>query len=313
MSEMMSMDYEAEQMMTPEQKELSEVRQRHIAESPVIKELPSDFSYTVWASYITGFLGNVIDGTFNGKKVNVERFSFGEGQPWRYNNLIKGDREDPKVQFEELESVTNAFEKMRTEEREVERSHESRRRREEQDRREQAKIDEANRIESLKTQEFNKILDQLGENVKVLDQISKQDKDLLISVLKDLASSRVKWDGEMRLGYSIVIYLGPWSTEREKEDEYERVKTTLEYERVKTTLLGLMGIDSDTKPKKWINPIYGYLHSETHDTILPGVIVRESYYYGETGCDKTGNGNRAVLRIEDNPEKDVIRWAPRSW
>ena len=44
MSEKMSMDERAEQMMTPEQAELSEVRQRHIAENPAIKKLPSDFS-----------------------------------------------------------------------------------------------------------------------------------------------------------------------------------------------------------------------------------------------------------------------------
>lgn len=193
MSEKMSMDERAEQMMTPEQAELSEVRQRHIAENPAIKELPSDFSgYTGIKSPTTGFLRGVISGTFDGKEVCVYRNSFGEGEPWRYYSSIEGDPEDPEVKFNELEFVTNAFAKMRTEEKEVERRHEMRRGREERDRIEQAKIDEANRIKGLEAQGFKNILEQLGENLKVLDQIPEEDKDIIISALKNLAASRVK-------------------------------------------------------------------------------------------------------------------------
>lgn len=302
MSEKMSMDAIAEQMMTPEQAELSEVRQRHIAENPAIKGLPSDFSgSTGIKSPTTGSLIGVISGTFGGKEIRVYRSSFGEGEPWKYGNLIEGDPEDPEVKFNELEFVTNAFAKMRTEEKEVERSHEMRREREERDRIEQAKIDEANRIKGLEAQGFNNILEQLGENLKVLDQIPEEDKDIIISALKNLAASRVKLDGEVGLGYSTVMYLGPRNEELENEEQYGRVKTAL---------LSLMGIASDTEPKRWDGGwgggFYGYLHSETYDTTLPGVIVRESYDRQETG------GNRAVLRIEDNPSQDKLIWAASS-
>ena len=298
MSERMSMDAIAEQMMTPEQAELSEVRQRHIAANPEIAKLPGDFSgYTGIKSPTTGFLKGVISGTFDGKEVSVYRSSFGEGEPWRYYSSIEGDPEDPEVKFKELEFVTNAFVKMRTEENEVERRHEMRREREERDRIEQAKIDEANRIKGLEAQGFNNILEQLGENLKVLDQIPEEDKDIIISALKNLAASRVKLDGEVGLGYSTVMYLGPRNEELENEEQYGRVKTAL---------LSLMGNAGDTELKRWAGGFYGYLHSETYDTTLPGVIVRESYDRQETG------GNRAVLRIEDNPSQDKLIWAASS-
>ena len=298
MSEKMSMNERAEQMMTPEQAELSEVRQRHIAANPEIAKLPGDFSgYTGIKSPTTGFLKGVISGTFDGKEVYVCRNSFGEGEPWRYYSSIEGDLEDPEVKFNELEFVTNAFVKMRTEEKEVERSHKMRRGREERDRIEHAKIDEANRIKGLEAQGFNNILEQLGENLKVLDQIPEEDKDIIISALKNLAASRVKLDGEVGLGYSTVMYLGPRNEELENEEQYGRVKTAL---------LSLMGNAGDTERKRWAGGFYGYLHSETYDTTLPGVIVRESYDRQETG------GNRAVLRIEDNPSQDKLRWAVSS-
>ena len=302
MSEKMSMNERAEQMMTPEQAELSEVRQRHIAANPEIAKLPGDFSgYTGIKSPTTGFLKGVISGTFDGKEVYVCRNSFGEGEPWRYYSSIEGDLEDPEVKFNELEFVTNAFVKMRTEEKEVERSHKMRRGREERDRIEQAKIDEANRIKGLEAQGFNNILEQLGENLKVLDQIPEEDKDIIISALKKLASGRVKADGELGLGYSTVLYLGSYRKGYESEEQYLRVKTAL---------LSLLGIARDAKPKRWGGGLYGYLHSETYETIIPGVIVRESYNHQETGRDTTGN--RAVLRIEDNPSHDKLRWAVSS-
>lgn len=303
MSEMMSKDYEAEQMMTPEQAELSEVRHRHIAANPGIKKLPGDFSgYVDRKSPTTGFLSGVISGTFDGQKVDVMRNSFGEGQPWRYKNIRGSEVENPQGMFEELGFVTRAFVEMQNEEKRVQRRHEDTRRDEERKRIQQAQIEEARRIEDLKTQEFNKILDQLGENVKVLDQGSEKDKDLLVSALKELAASRVNRNGELHLGYATVLHLGPSSAERGNDEQYARIKTRL---------LDLLGATSATKPKQWVDPIYGFVHSETYDTELPGVIVRESYHHQETNHDVTGN--RAVLRIEDNPNENELRLAARSW
>lgn len=291
--------------MTPEQAELSEVRQRHMLANPDISRLGIGFSaYFDYEVYTTGFLYNAIKGTHSGVAVDLEKQSFGKNYPWRYEDRSEGksaSSEDAQAVFDRIEPVARAFVEMQKEERKVEISHEISRRREEQKRIEQAKIDEANRIKDLEIQGFNNILEQLGENLKVLDQIPEEDKDIIISALKELASCRVRADGELGLGYSTVMYLGSHRMGYESEEQYMRVKTAL---------LSLMGIASDTKPKRWGGGFYGYLHSETYDTTLPGVIVRESYDHQETLSDTTGN--RAVLRIEDNPSQDKLIWAASS-
>lgn len=276
-------EIEARSNMDDVQKEMSAIREMYVERNPEFENLPLDLKYSleynVWA---TGRLAGGISGTFEGRKIDVEKSAWSLDKINYFGTSDGNDMppEDAEDFYKKYYPVIQKFDEMKQREGKAElqvKKEES-----EQQSAHKSNLESERRIGYESGYKEGEIAGVLKERATEILS-GGGDSEFIENIYRIVSGFSGKVDG------SVVIM-------KAFQDEGIRGGVSWdEYSRNKESLFNLLGVNKD-EPQVWESGFsFTYVHSRIYDTIFPGITIRETY-------DRVELGGRdgAMLYVEKN-------------
>src|SRR3989344_5828355 len=301
---------EAHSRMTPEQKELSAIREIFIESEHRIVELPPDLNYKVEGhQYTTGRLSGKISGTFDGRKIELEKSSW-DNKEFHFMGKMDGteiSNQEAEKLYNQVYPAVVAFDKMQSTQRDAisqlrgEGATVAKQQKEKVDLAREQGLEEGEQIGKIKG-----ILEKRLEGIEA----NEEDREFLkgvIELISQLYAQKTQLESERDISSIVGNFV---SIQKKLEipsfdpEETEKGKKNAKYNRRAELLMALLGVK---EPQKWVAGFgVKYVHSLVYETTLPDTILRECYEHRELS-----NGVSAEMTVERNSryqkkEKEIV-------